>query len=78
MHLHFEEHRVISRNGVPTPLGSEASGRQLQRRRDSRWSHSEEVVIYRKSRYVHGKVRGALHNMAHEDHNMMFGFEVLP
>ena len=39
---------------------------------------SEEVVIYRNFRTFTGHYVAHCHNLAHEDHNMMFGFEVVP
>ena len=38
----------------------------------------EEVVLYRNFRTFSGPYVAHCHNLAHEDHNMMFGFQVLP
>jgi FtsP/CotA-like multicopper oxidase with cupredoxin domain len=38
----------------------------------------EKVVIYRNFRTFAGPYVAHCHNLAHEDHNMMFGFEVQP
>ena len=39
---------------------------------------SEEVVISRRFRTFAGPYVAHCHNLAHEDHNMMFGWEILP
>ena len=39
---------------------------------------SEEVVISRRFRTFTGPYVAHCHNLAHEDHNMMFGWEILP
>jgi FtsP/CotA-like multicopper oxidase with cupredoxin domain len=74
MHIHQEEHRVISRNGVPAPDGRhpDDTGKEDVVALDP----GEEVVIYRKFRSFTGKYVAHCHNLAHEDHNMMFGWEI--
>jgi FtsP/CotA-like multicopper oxidase with cupredoxin domain len=98
MHLHQEEHRILSRNGVrtvepPRPtidLNGVVHPALVNDPHADDWSKEdtialapgEEVVIYRNFRtfpaaglesapYV-----GHCHNLAHEDHNMMFGFTI--
>jgi len=39
---------------------------------------SEETVISRRFRTFTGPYVAHCHNLAHEDHNMMFGWEILP
>ena len=39
---------------------------------------SEEVYISRRFRTFTGPYVAHCHNLAHEDHNMMFGWEILP
>ena len=77
MHFHFEEHRVISRNGVPTPLDPRHPD-DNSREDVIALEPSEEVVMYRNFRTFTGHYVAHCHNLAHEDHNMMFGFEVQP
>jgi FtsP/CotA-like multicopper oxidase with cupredoxin domain len=77
MHMHYEEHRVISRNGVPTPLDPKHPD-DNSREDVVALEPSEEVVIYRNFRTFIGPYVAHCHNLAHEDHNMMFGFEVQP
>ena len=77
MHLHFEEHRIITRNGVPTgldPKHPDDNGREDVIALEP----GEEVVLYRNFRTFSGPYVAHCHNLAHEDHNMMFGFQVLP
>lgn len=75
MHIHEEEHRVISRNGVPTPAGRHVDD---QSREDVvALDPGEEVVIYRNFRTFKGKYVAHCHNLVHEDHAMMFGWEIV-
>lgn len=77
MHLHFEEHRVISRNGVPTPLDPNHPD-DNSKEDVVALEPGEEVVLYRNFRTFLGKYVAHCHNLAHEDHAMMFGFTVVP
>jgi FtsP/CotA-like multicopper oxidase with cupredoxin domain len=76
MHLHMEEHRVVARNGVlsPTTRHPDDSGKEDVIALDP----SEETVISRRFRSFCGPYVAHCHNLAHEDHNMMFGWEILP
>jgi FtsP/CotA-like multicopper oxidase with cupredoxin domain len=84
MHLHMEEHRVVMRNGVLT--GNQASGPSNEKGHPDDVSKedvvaldpSEEVVICRWFRTFVGKYVAHCHNLAHEDHAMMFGWEIVP
>jgi FtsP/CotA-like multicopper oxidase with cupredoxin domain len=82
MHLHMEEHTVLYRNGKPGPaLTGKATGRHMD---DSAKEDvialdpSEETYISRRFRTFTGPYVAHCHNLAHEDHNMMFGWEILP
>jgi FtsP/CotA-like multicopper oxidase with cupredoxin domain len=76
MHLHMEEHRVVSRNGAlsPTTRHPDDSGKEDVIALDP----SEDVVISRRFRTFCGPYVAHCHNLAHEDHNMMFGWEIVP
>jgi FtsP/CotA-like multicopper oxidase with cupredoxin domain len=76
MHLHMEEHRVVARNGKLAPDGRhpDDTGKEDVIALDP----SEEVVISRRFRTFTGPYVAHCHNLAHEDHNMMFGWEILP
>jgi FtsP/CotA-like multicopper oxidase with cupredoxin domain len=76
MHLHMEEHRVIARNGKPAPDSRhpDDSGKEDVVALDP----SEEVLIYRKFRTFVGGYVAHCHNLIHEDHAMMFAWEIVP
>jgi len=82
-HLHMEEHRVVSRNGVYTDDAIKA--KSDKRHVDDTGKEdvvaldpSEDVVISRRFRTFTGPYVAHCHNLAHEDHNMMFGWEIKP
>jgi len=75
MHLHFEEHRILSRNGVPTPLDPKHPD-DNSKEDVIALEPSEEIVLYRNFRTFKGRYVAHCHNLAHEDHAMMFGFTV--
>lgn len=73
VHVHFEEHRMLSRNGVPTSPTSGEYGRKdvvaLYR--------AEEVRIFMRFRDMKGRYVSHCHNAVHEDAGMMFRFDVV-
>lgn len=89
LHLHEEEHRVVSRNGVPTPTNTKDP--TLYNKTYNGHDHpddvgkedvvaldpSEEVVVFRRFRDFTGPYVAHCHNLAHEDHAMMFGWTIL-
>jgi FtsP/CotA-like multicopper oxidase with cupredoxin domain len=76
MHLHHEEHRVISRSGGRSngALHVDDTGKEDVIALDP----GETVVVYRRFRNFAGKYVAHCHNLAHEDHNMMFGWVIEP
>jgi FtsP/CotA-like multicopper oxidase with cupredoxin domain len=82
MHLHMEEHTVLYRNGKPGPaLTGKPSGRHMDDTAKEdviALDPSEETYISRRFRTFTGPYVAHCHNLAHEDHNMMFGWEILP
>jgi FtsP/CotA-like multicopper oxidase with cupredoxin domain len=72
MHLHMEEHHVISRTTAGLAVNADDTGKEdvvaLQ--------PSESTVIYRRFRTFLGNYVAHCHNLAHEDHNMMFGWTI--
>jgi FtsP/CotA-like multicopper oxidase with cupredoxin domain len=76
MHLHQEEHHVISRNGRPSPDARhpDDTGKEDVVALDP----SESVLVYRKFRDFVGNYVAHCHNLAHEDHAMMFGWQIVP
>jgi len=76
LHLHMEEHRVISRNGVPTPL-NRAHPDDDSREDVVALGPGESVDVFRNFRTFLGPYVAHCHNLAHEDHAMMFGWEIV-
>jgi|tagenome__1003787_1003787.scaffolds.fasta_scaffold20983076_2 FtsP/CotA-like multicopper oxidase with cupredoxin domain len=72
MHLHMEEHHVISRTTAGLAVNADDTGKEdvvaLQ--------PSENTVIFRRFRTFVGNYVAHCHNLAHEDHNMMFGWTI--
>jgi FtsP/CotA-like multicopper oxidase with cupredoxin domain len=78
MHLHMEEHHIFSRKGGRTGSGSTPTvpGHEDDTGKDDviAFDPSEEVVLYRNFRTYVGNYVAHCHNLAHEDHAMMFGW----
>ena len=76
MHLHMEEHRVVKRNDKvitgPTNARPDGHGKEDVIGLDP----GESVIVFRKFRDFVGPYVAHCHNLAHEDHAMMFGWEV--
>ena len=93
MHFHQEEHRVLSRDGrkvvAPPPPTIDINGNVkpalVKGLHADDWAKEDtiahepgqEVVIYRNFRTFTGKYVAHCHNLAHEDHNMMFGWNIV-
>lgn len=89
MHLHMEEHRVISRNGVLTPQikdpnlynktfdGHDRPDDIGKEDVVALEAGEKEVVVYRMFRTFKGAYVAHCHNLAHEDHAMMFGWTIV-
>jgi len=76
MHLHMEEHHIISRNGVASP---DARHPDDSSKEDViALDPSESVLLYRQFRTFTGNYVAHCHNLAHEDHAMMFGWSIVP
>jgi FtsP/CotA-like multicopper oxidase with cupredoxin domain len=72
VHVHFEEHQIMSRNGK-TPPADEIS------REDVVWlGHGETVKTFRRFRDFTGRYVTHCHNVVHEDHAMMFQWKIVP
>ena len=76
-HLHMEEHRVLMRNGSTT-VPSARHPDDLSKEDLVALDPSESVMIIRYFRDFVGKYVAHCHNLAHEDHAMMFGWEITP
>ncbi len=74
MHLHMEEHHVLSRNGKTSDPGHpDDTGKDDVIAFDP----SETVQVVRRFRTFLGNYVAHCHNLAHEDHAMMFGWKIV-
>jgi len=73
-HMHQEEHQVLSRAGSTNPHPEDQFGKEDVVALDP----GESVTFYRNFRTFTGKYVAHCHNLAHEDHNMMFGWNIKP
>lgn len=70
VHIHFEEFRILSRNGLLPPI-------QERGRKDVIYLHPGEVVrIFMRFRDFEGRYVMHCHNVVHEDHAMMVNLTV--
>jgi FtsP/CotA-like multicopper oxidase with cupredoxin domain len=78
-HLHMEEHRTVMRNGLDTTVTPDKGHPEDISMEDLvALDPSESVIIYRGFRDFVGPYVAHCHNLAHEDHAMMFGWEITP
>jgi FtsP/CotA-like multicopper oxidase with cupredoxin domain len=88
MHFHQEEHRIIEKNGIRYNAVANVGGDDVFAKEDTiNLGPGEEVVIYRNFRTfptraqaqnsVTAKYVAHCHNLAHEDHSMMFGWQIV-
>jgi FtsP/CotA-like multicopper oxidase with cupredoxin domain len=78
-HLHMEEHRTVMRNNKDVTAGGAADPGHpddLGREDLIALDPSESVIVYRGFRDFTGPYVAHCHNLAHEDHAMMFGWEI--
>jgi len=79
MHMHQEEHRVVMRDGRDTTVAPAGEPDDEASKEDTiALDPGEEVIIFRGYRGFTGRYVAHCHNLAHEDHAMMFGFEITP
>jgi len=71
LHIHMEEHRVLSRSGGLHPDDSSKEDVVAL-------GPGESVTVYRRFRTFLGPYVCHCHNLAHEDHAMMFGWSIVP
>ena len=78
-HLHMEEHRTVMRNGKDVTVTADKGHPDDMSMEDLvALDPSESVIIYRGFRDFVGPYVAHCHNLAHEDHAMMFGWEITP
>ena len=78
-HLHMEEHRTVMRNGQVVANRADPEHPDDKSREDLvALDPGESVILYRGFRDFVGPYVAHCHNLAHEDHAMMFGWEITP
>ena len=77
-HLHMEEHRTVMRGGKDVSRGNPEHPDDLGREDVAALDPGESVILYRGFRDFTGPYVAHCHNLAHEDHAMMFGWEITP
>lgn len=75
LHIHQEEHRVRRRDGKAAPTSGNPD--DISREDTIALAPGEEVVIFRRFRTFTGPYVAHCHNLAHEDHSMMFGWSII-
>ncbi|HYZ63012.1 MAG TPA: multicopper oxidase domain-containing protein, partial [Acetobacteraceae bacterium] len=77
VHIHFEEHRTLSRNGTPIKPNTQVNGCIDYARKDVvELNTNEEVRIFMRFRDMRGKYVMHCHNVVHEDHAMMIRWDI--
>jgi FtsP/CotA-like multicopper oxidase with cupredoxin domain len=78
VHIHFEEHRVLSRNGVQvTPNAQFNASADYSRKDVIELNTNEEVRIFMRFRDMKGRYVMHCHNVVHEDHAMMVRWDIV-
>jgi FtsP/CotA-like multicopper oxidase with cupredoxin domain len=84
MHMHMEEHHILLRNGKPAASWQTNAAQTDPQHQDDTgkddvvlMNPSESVMFLRNFRTFKGKYVAHCHNLAHEDHAMMFGWEII-
>jgi FtsP/CotA-like multicopper oxidase with cupredoxin domain len=72
VHIHFEEGRILSRNGKP-PEAYEAGRKDVYLLKPN-----DEVRVFLRFRDFEGKYMMHCHNLTHEDHAMMIRWDIVP
>jgi len=79
LHLHMEEHRTVMRNGRDVTVTPDRGHPDDVSREDLvALDPGESVIVYRGFRSFVGPYVAHCHNLSHEDHAMMFGWEIVP
>jgi FtsP/CotA-like multicopper oxidase with cupredoxin domain len=78
-HLHMEEHRTVMRENKDVTVNVDPGHPDDKSREDLvALDPSESTIIYRGFRDFVGPYVAHCHNLAHEDHAMMFGWTIVP
>ena len=71
IHVHFEEFQIISRNGNAPP------SHEVARKDVARLGENESVKVFMRFRDFTGRYVTHCHNTVHEDHAMMFRWDIV-
>ena len=78
VHIHFEEHRVLSRNGVLVKPNTQFNASVDYSRKDViELNPNEEVRVFMRFRDMKGRYVMHCHNVVHEDHAMMVRWDIV-
>jgi len=72
IHIHFEEFRMLNRNGVPIGPGNT----EFSRKDVLRLQHGELNLVFFRFRDFQGRYVVHCHNTLHEDHAMMLRWDI--
>ena len=74
----MEEHRTVMRNNQDVTQSSPGHPDDIGREDLVNLDPSESTILFRGFRDFVGPYVAHCHNLAHEDHAMMFGWSIIP
>ena len=78
VHIHFEEHRMLTRNGAPVKPNTQLNGAIDYARRDViNLQTNDETRLFMRFRDMKGRYVMHCHNVVHEDHAMMIRWDIV-
>jgi FtsP/CotA-like multicopper oxidase with cupredoxin domain len=78
VHIHFEEHRMLTRNGAPVKPNTQLNGAIDYSRRDViNLQTNDETRLFMRFRDMKGRYVMHCHNVVHEDHAMMVRWDIV-
>ena len=78
VHIHFEEHRMLTRNGAPVKPNTQLNGAIDYARRDViNLQTNDETRLFMRFRDMKGRYVMHCHNVVHEDHAMMVRWDIV-
>jgi FtsP/CotA-like multicopper oxidase with cupredoxin domain len=78
VHIHYEEHRMLTRNGVPVKPNAQLNGAIDYSRRDViNLQTNDETRVFMRFRDMRGRYVMHCHNVVHEDHAMMIRWDIV-
>ena len=78
VHIHYEEHRMLTRNGAPVKPATQLNGAIDYSRRDViNLQTNDETRLFMRFRDMKGRYVMHCHNVVHEDHAMMIRWDIV-